>query len=276
MKNKIQLNFWILILVCCNIYNSFGIQDTPPENIVCYTIYTNNYSFVDAQKVNITQEDLRNMGIKENYKTFIIVIDNQSQKTIDTKGYYENKFFDSTDLKEYVDNKYYKIRPEAFDNILGLQWGMEIEDAIQKLKEIRLYSWKQVSPTEIIYANTIAWDGNLFDMVKLTYFISNKQNKYLSQIGFLKICDNAEKAKALRESIAFSLQHKYGEEAIQEEIGDNKFKAYTIMGRSSVVGNYSRINVVINPDKISNECGVVLWYYGIFEAHAKVASDNNQ
>lgn len=272
MKNKIHLCFCILILVCCNIYNSFGIQDTPPENIVCYAIYTNNYSFVDTKIVNITREDLRSMGIEENYKTLIIVIDNQSQKTIDTKGYYENKFFDSTDLKEYIDNKYYKIRPEAFDNILGLQWGMKIEDAIQKLKEIRLYSWEQKSATEIWYIRTIAWNGNLFDAMTLAYVISNKQNKYLSEIRFLKICDNAEQAKILEKNIAFSLEKKYGEEAILKEI-ENNIKCYTVFGYSSVFpfwGKYSRIDL-----KITSEA-VGLRYNGIFEAQAKVASDNNQ
>lgn len=291
---SIFLSFSILILICCNIYNSYGFTDNnntdfkitkafadslnkynnDSEDVTVYVVTTNGVIYYDL-KTTIKREEY---GISKECKIVFPVLDSKSGIYIGYIQYFKEGLPSTTSLKSEVDKviQQYKTRPEAFDNILGLQWGMRLEDAIHKLQEIGLYSWGQVSDTEIMYVQDIAWNGVLYNAVKLSYVISNKQNKYLSQIYFLKICDNAEQAKALRKNIAFSLELEYGKEAIQEKIEDNKFKAYTIFGYLGSQIQMTRINLYIHLNKISNKCGVILWYNGVVEAQEKVEADNNQ
>ncbi len=284
MKNNF-LRFSILFLTCCNIYSSYGNNDNNDsdisENILCYIITTNNYSFVSTKEVNMTQEYLQNLGIEENYKTLIIVFDDRLQTTICAQGFYEKKFLDSTELRKIADEliQKHKTRPEVFDNILGLQWGMRLEDAIHKLQEIGLYSWTQASDTQIMYVQNIAWNGVLYGAVELSYIISNKQNKYLDGIIFLKLCDNAEQTKSLGENIVSSLMFKYGKEAIRINTDQTNrlIKYYEVYGSifdMELPITMARIKLAFGYDGVNGH-GITLWYNGMLQAQEKVEADNN-
>ncbi|MCM1031248.1 MAG: hypothetical protein NC410_07425 [Oscillibacter sp.] len=298
MKNKIHLYFCILILICCNIYNAYGINNNnnsdfqitqafadslnkynnDSEDVPVYIVGTNGVTDWDL-KTTIKREKF---GISKECKIVISIYDVELEKSIGLAEYFEEGFPSTIALRAIIDKSIhqYKTRPEAFDNILGLQWGMELEDAIHKLQEIGLYSWVQCTNNDIMYLHKTSWNGYFFDGIVLSYLMSNKQKKYLTGISFIKSYNNAEQAKSFRDKIAYSLENKYGKEAITETIGNNKFKCYLIRGyynTTSTFPSFTRIQLEIRTGNEHNNIYIVnLWYNGFFEAGEKIKIDNNQ
>lgn len=159
---------------------------------------------------------------------------------------------------------------DPFDGILGLRWGMRMELAINKLENIGLSSWVESDDYRIVCVHKTSWNGILYDAVALEYYISNKQNKYLREIGFLKFCDSAEKAKSIREDIAISLKLTYGSDALREDVGDNGFKRYEVRAKVGEGITVNRIDLFV-----SSKYSVVIKYNGAFEAARAAYNDDN-
>lgn len=124
----------------------------------------------------------------------------------------ENRFAQSQ-----IENEFYSKRP--IDGILGLHWGMKIEEAINELEKIGLTNWiddafvNKDGTRWIDYGQKISCDGILYDQMSLGYLTSNKQNKYLSCILLHKEHNSEEDADYSLRLIADKWEDKYGAKA---------------------------------------------------------------
>ena len=124
----------------------------------------------------------------------------------------ENRFAQSQ-----IENEFYSKRP--IDGILGLHWGMKIEEAINELEKIGLTNWiddafvNKDGTRWIDYGQKISCDGILYDQMSLGYLTSNKQNKYLSCILLHKEHNSEEDADYSLKLIADKWEDKYGAKA---------------------------------------------------------------
>lgn len=255
----------------------FMANEVFSQNVTVYTVCTDDSDFSNVTQTTITQEEA-----ETDYKTLILVYDNDRKEIIGGLGSYFNMIPTKEELKKVVNDavqnssketpqtqsKIEKVFRDPYNKVLGLSWGMTIENAIDELEKIGLFSWRQVADDKIMYVQKVAWEGTFYGAVRLSYFTSNKQNKYLWGIEFMKICNNAEEAKRLRDEIKIGLSIKYGNEMMEEEVGENKFKYYMFFDSFGT----TRINLHIgkSPDRYA----VILWYKGLLKASEYVRKDN--
>lgn len=267
-------------IIICFIFTVSSIS----QNVTIYIVDREDYQFERVQKKIVSQEET---GL--DYRQVVLVYDNNKKEVIDGQGSYILKEPTREELKEIVAKAIQNLYSgnsgihskeenphindnDPFNKILGLYWGMEIEDAVTKLKEIGVTSWTKAKDDDIICIKNITWDGVTFCSMKLGSMTSNKQKKYLSTISFGQICQTSEEAKSLRESIAVGLRIKYGASSVSEEIDSNKFKRYTVYQQGDV--RISRINLCVN--KIADGAyAVVLVYMGQLDAFKRVKRDND-
>lgn len=242
------------------------------QTVTIYTVDRNDFS--NMIQTITTQEEA-----ETDYKTLILVYDYDRKEVIGGCGAYVNMVPTQKILKKIVNDamqglykglKNKDILRDPFNKVLGLDWGMTIENAIDKLEKIGLSSWEQAKDNKIICIQKIAWEGTLYDAVILTYFISNKQNKYLNSIEFVKLCNNAEDAKRIRNEIKLGLILNYSSEAIKEEVGKNKFIYYMVHDSFGT----SRINLRIGKSTDNSYYLVTLWYNELFKASDNVRKDD--
>ena len=255
------------------------------QNVTIYLVDRDDFDFSDVQITVKSQKEA-----ETDFKTLVLVYDSYRKEVIGGWGSYENMKPTNEELKKIVNdaildmyNGKHQIRyserhnssaTSPFDGILGLRWGMKIESAVNQLQKMGLSPWRQNGDNSIVCIHKTSWNGILYDAVWLDYMTSNKQNKYLFTINFMKILDNASSAKSTRDSIAIGLTLKYGAKAVKEEIDDNGFKSYTVyeeIGRE--IKSISRIQLFISAD--SDGYVVILAYYGAIEASKMVIKDND-
>lgn len=117
-----------------------------------------------------------------------------------------------------------------------------------------------------------------FDCVSLGYFISNKQNRYLRSLDFMRICDNVQQAKETCDNLKASLLLIFGKENLEEGINDQGSKQYQVFqtvrndwGKSI----YGFPRIVLYFAKIeNNRYGVMLSFNGFREAGKMVMADD--
>lgn len=262
MKRNILLGLFLLMA-----------SEVFSQNVTIYMVFTDDSDFSNVTQTIATQEEA-----ETDYNTLIAVYDKKRDEYIGVCGSYLDMIPTKEELKKIVDNaiqNLYKGTPltqlrDPFNRVLGLNWGMTIENIIDELENIGLFSYRQVADNKIIYDQKVAWEGTLYDAVRLSYFISNKQNKYLWGIEFMKICNSAEEAKRLRDEIKIGLSIKYRSERMKEEIAKNKFKYYMFFDSFGS----SRINLSIGKNTFTNKYAVILWYNGLLKASECVRKDN--
>lgn len=179
----------------------------------------------------------------------------------------ENRFAQSQ-----IENEFYSKRP--IDGILGLHWGMKIEEAINELKKIGLTNWiddafvNKDGTRWIDYGQKISCDGILYDQMSLGYLTSNKQNKYLSCISLEKEHNSEEDADYSLRLIADKWEDKYGAKANIEIDESSRTTTLAIYD-----GEYSLSTL---PRLIAVKIGtlIVVYYIGRLEAMHIVDMDD--
>ncbi len=256
------------------------------QNVTIYLVDRDDFDFSDVQITVKSQKEA-----ETDFKTLVLVYDSYRKEVIGGWGSYENMKPTNEELKKIVNdaildmyNGKQQIRyserhnssaTSPFDGILGLRWSMKIESAVNQLQKMGLSPWQQNGDNTIICIHRTSWEGILYDAVWLDYLTSNKQNKYLYCISFMKLFDDARSAKSTRESIANDLKLKYGEESVKEEIDDNGFKRYSVWEEIGWEVSASRIQLFINKLPDSGGYAVSLIYSGLGEASKMVIKDND-
>lgn len=251
------------------------------QNVTIYIVDRDDFDFT-----NVTCKVVSQQKAETDYKTLVLVYDKYREEVIGGWGSYDDKSPTKFELKKIVDDSIQDLyngniiirtdatsidaRDKKFDGILGLRWGMKIETAINELRGIGLYNWEQVTEDEYQCLQSVSWDGRSYDAVILGFYTTNRQNRYLTDVRFIKLCSTANEAKNYREIIANFLKYQFGD-TVEEEIGENKFKKYVVMenkGGHSV----SRINLSIN--KSGGMYGIILNYNGIWEITKLIESES--
>lgn len=180
----------------------------------------------------------------------------------------ENRFAQSQ-----IENEFYSKRP--IDGILGLHWGMKIEEAINELEKIGLTNWTDIDNASIDgtrfikYGQKISCDGILYDGMFLCYLTSNKQNKYLSNIILYKEHNSEEDADFSLKLIADKWEDKYGAKAnieIDESSGTTTFAIYD--------GEYSTSTSPRLIAKKDSTLIIYVYYMGFLEATRIIDMDD--
>lgn len=251
---------------------------TPQTNIQYSTLY-----FVDRDdhELNIIHQIVPQKETETEYKTIVLVYDRYRDEIIGGRGSYKNKRPTKAELKQIINDAImdlYDGNPHIrcnenhphFDGILGLHWGMEIEDAIIHLKTMSLNNVVHIGEdNSILILNEVYWNGVKFDNLHLSYFVSNEQKRYLGDIGFSRTYKSSSEAKKLRDNIYASLCYEFGKENIEESIDQNGFKSYLVFQDFGKMQS-SRINLHIT--KSNGLYSVVLTYYGWMEVAPKLRS----
>lgn len=170
------------------------------------------------------------------------------------------------------ENEYYSKKP--IDGILGLHWGMGLEEAIDELEKIGLTNWiddafvNKDGTRWIDYGQKISCDGILYDQMSLGYLTSNKQNKYLSCILLHKEHNSEENADYSLRLIADKWEDKYGAKANIEIDESSRTTTLAIYD-----GEYSLSTL---PRLIAAKIGtlIVVYYIGRLEAMRIVDMDD--
>ena len=171
------------------------------------------------------------------------------------------------------ENEYYSKKP--IDGILGLHWGMGLEEAIDELEKIGLTNWIDTDIVNkdgtrfINYRQKISCDGILYDGMYLGYLTSNKQNKYLNQIFLHKTHNSEEDADFSLKLIADKWEDKYGAKAnieIDESSGTTTFAIYD--------GEYSTSTSPRLIAKKDSTLIIYVYYMGFLEATRIVDMDD--
>lgn len=106
-----------------------------------------------------------------------------------------------------------------FDGILGLRWGMRMEDALEHLCSILPIDSISAGDEAVFIPNTVYWNNIRYDFVRVGYLVSNLQREYLSEICFYKGCGSSKEAKEVRESIMSYFRRRIDADDIEEKIG---------------------------------------------------------
>lgn len=174
--------------------------------------------------------------------------------------------------------------PEIFadtNSVLGLRFGMRMENAIKQLRTIGLTEYEKIDETRIMYIHDTAWDDVMYNFVILNYCVSNRQNAYLDEIGLLKLFDDLADADKCMQNVLHQLKTKYGQDSAKMKVGDNGIAEYTIYekiiyGRTPAeTATMSRVVLSINP---VGDGKFVFMYkiMGWLEAQTSAQKDNNQ
>lgn len=171
------------------------------------------------------------------------------------------------------ENEFYSKKP--IDGILGLHWGMKIEEATNEFEKIGLTNWTDIDNASkdgtrfIEYGQKISCDGILYDGMFLCYLTSNKQNKYLSNIILYKGHNSEEDADFSLKLIADKWEDKYGAKAnieIDESSGTTIFAIYD--------GEYSTSTSPRLIAKKDSTLIIYVYYMGFLEAMRIVDMDD--
>ena len=264
------MNFSIKTLMLCLLALMNGCQLKEKNNSTKVTIYSIDKYDYDCSDVNrsVISQDAANTS----YKTMVLIYD--GNKNIAKWGTNEDKVLSNIDLRKIVDNAVADIKKiDPFDGVLGLRWGMNLELAKSELKPLGLSSWMQLNDNAIMCTYKTSWMGIVYNSVRLGYYISNKQNKYLHNIAFIKLYDNFFDAKLAMEEIAGTLKIKYGEGAVRENIGKNN--GYIVFQNINMI-EVSRIKLYVtkmNSD-FPYEAMLFLIYDDFEKASSLVEKDN--
>lgn len=253
------------------------------QNVTIYIVDRDDFDFTNVTRKVVSQQEA-----ETDYKTLVLVYDKYREEVIGGWGSYDDRNPTKSEFKKIVDDSIQELyngenrirtdatstntkkRNEKFDGVLGLRWGMKIETAINELRGMGLYTWEQVEEDKYQCIQNVSWDGRSYDAVRLGSYTTNRQNCYLTDVSFIKICSTANEAKNYREIISNFLKYQFGD-AVKEEIGDNKFKRYVVMENK---GGYSvsRINLSIN--KAGGMYGIILNYNGFMDIAELIESES--
>lgn len=189
-------------------------------------------------------------------------------------GYSQFAQMDEDNVGDIVEGNHRGIvnsEKSLFDGILGLRWGMRMEDALEHLCSMLPIDSISTDDEAVFIPNTVYWNNIRYDFVRVGYLVSNLQREYLSEICFYKGCGSSKEAKEVRESIMSYFRRRIDADDIEEKIGDDGFKEYLIYQRRSSEVGMSRIRLDIV--KMSDSYVVCLSYGGWLEAAKKVACD---
>lgn len=241
----------------------------------------------DFELKNIETKVLSQKEAETEYSTLVLVYDKYREEIIGGWGSYQTKRPTKNEFKQIIDNavmdlyndtkqiRCTEINPKnaKYDGILGLRWGMSINDALLHLNTMALSNVHQADDEHLIILNTVFWNGVKFDFIRLGYLVSNKQNLYLSDIDFSRLCGDSKEAKKIRDSILFSLYQDFGKENVSEDIDENGFKRYIIYQKVKDDVKIGRISLFIG--KLDKTYAVCLSYKGWTEASEIVINDNS-
>lgn len=270
------MNARIILLIFCLLGLVSGCQSNVKNknstnkslNVTIYSVDKNDYNCT-----NVTRSILSQAAANTTYKTMVLIYD--GDKNIAKWGSHEEKVLSDSELRKIVDEAVKEIKvADSFDGILGLHWGMMLETAISELKQLGLTSWMQLNDNAIMCTHKTAWMGVVYNTVVLGYYTSNKQNKYLYQVGFNKLYKRFNEAEVAIEDIAQTLSLKYGEDAVRKGIkGDN---SYIVFSKYDVA-EVSRIELLLErmDSDFPYEAMLVLIYNDLGEASMLVEKDNN-
>lgn len=250
--------------------------------VIIYTVDRDDYNLENIKSEILTQEEA-----ETEYRTIVLVYDSHREEIIGGWGSYKTKCPTKEDFRQIIDNavmdlyngiwriRCTEINPKnkGFDGILGLRWGMPMTDALAHLHSMSFTNVKQLDETHLTILDDVFWNGRRFDFFRLGYMVSNKQNKYLCDLVFARLCNNAQEAKQIRDSIAQAFIIEFGSENVEEEIDENGFKKYTVFQETKSEIKISRINLYIG--KADGVYATCLYYYGWFEASQVIENDNN-
>lgn len=249
------------------------------QDVIVYFVNRDDYNFENVTRKVMPQQEL---GV--NYKTLVLVYDQYRDEVIGGWGAdYEDKYMTKPELKKIVDDAIQDlyhgrniIRTKTssansnYDGILGLHWGMKIEAAINDLNRIGLIDWEKVADEEYQCFQDVSWNGTTYNAVRLGFYTTNRQNRYLTEVRFFKLCQTATEAKNVRESIAGFLKMQYGK-SVREEIGENKFKQYYVIEDK---GKYSTTRINLSITKVENIYGIILNYSGMEDVAELIVSES--
>lgn len=251
------------------------------QNVTIYIVDRDDFDFTNVTRKVVSQQE-----VETDYKTIVLVYDKYREEVIGGWGTYKEEIPTKSEFKQIVNdaiqdlyNGNIRIRTDAtstnamnekFDGILRLRWGMQIGKAIDKLRSMGLYTWEQVTEDEYQCIQSVSWDGMSYDSVRLGFYTTNCQNRYLTDVRFLKICSTAIEAKKNREIIANFLKYQFGD-AVKEEIGENKFKEYVVMENK---GGYSQSRIHLSINKTEGSYGIILAYSGIMDIIELINSES--
>lgn len=161
-------------------------------------------------------------------------------------------------------------KSDQFDGILGLRWGMKLEQAMSQLQGMGLYKWQQTDETSVKCSQPVSWNGVLYDSVFLYYSISNKQNKYIRSISLLKHYDDEQQAETEKMYIVESLRQKYGSETVRSGYMGNE-NAYSVSD-----GKYIRISIYVEHTNTYLGSYLVLLYSDGLKSDEIIERENSE
>lgn len=182
--------------------------------------------------------------------------------------------------KERVVKKSHET-PTDINSVLGLHFGMRMEDAVRQLSAIGLTEYQKIDETRIMYIHDTAWDDVMYNFVILNYCVSNRQNAYLDEIGLLKLFDNSIDANKCLLSVLNQLKMKYGQDSAKMEVQANGITEYTIFEKiidgatSAESASQSRVTLSVGPIE-GGQFTFMYKIYGWSEAQTAAQNENNQ
>lgn len=268
------ISLFILSFISCIVIKA--------QTVTIYIVDRDDYNFSKVQTKVLTQKDA-----ETDLRTIVLVHDSYRKEVIGGWGSYMHKEREELNLKKIVkdaiqdlydgknelriENKQNVNSDDSrFDNILGLQWGCRLEEAISKLKTIGISDYEHTDGA-IYYARKIFWEGTTYDMLRLEYMTSNKQRKYLTSIRFVKIHKTASESKSTRESIANLLKFKFGTNNVESSIDETGFQKYTIRKKKT---NFSFNAIELDVRNMGDMYAVSLLYQDAFPACDHINQDN--
>lgn len=264
------------------IFFLFLSKNTYSQSVTVYIVDRDDIELKNIETKIVSQEEA-----ETEYSTLVLVYDKYREEIIGGWGSYQTKRPTKSEFKQIINNavmdlynnikqiRCTEINPKnaKYDGVLGLRWGMNINDALSHLNTMSLSDVHQADDDHLIILNSVFWNGVKFDFIRLGYMVSNKQKSYLSEIDFTQLCKNSQEAKKIRDSISSSLYQDFGKENISEDIDENGFKKYTVYQEVSDGVKTGRIFLFIG--KVDKTYAVCLSYEGWTEASENVINDNS-
>lgn len=252
------------------------------QSVTIYIVDRDDFELKNIETRVVSQEEA-----ETEYHTLVLVYDSFRKEIIGGWGSYQTKRPTNNEFKEIIDNavmdlyndtkqiRCTEINPKnaKYDGILGLRWGMSITDALLHLDTMSLSNVHQSDNERLTILNTVYWNSVKFNFIQLGYFVSNKQKLYLSDIDFVRLCEESQEAKNIRDSISFSLCQDFGKENVSEAIDEDGFKRYTVFQEVRDGVKMSRIYLYIV--KLDKTYAVCLSYKGWVEATEVVLNENS-
>ena len=250
------------------------------QNVTVYVVDRDDYEFSNLKTEIVPQKEI---GV--DFNTLVLVYDRYRDEIIGGWGSYRKFRPSNKEFKQIIDDTVmdlydgvYRIRcteinpkDKGYDGILGLRWGIPITQALAHLRSMSLTNVKQADAEHLIILNDVFWNGTRFDCIRLGYMVSNKQNKYLCDLSFTRICNNAQEAKQIRDSIAGIFIIEFSKENVKEEIDENGFKKYTVWQEIGPGIKISRIDLFVG--KVDGVYATCLSYNGWSEASQVIANE---